>query len=88
MPSFIPPTQRIATAASASCDPVRDGSVLEKPFADGGYPGPEFRNALAKILPRPETEIVKRSDQAKGFAVLPKRWIVDGSTSSEPHCPA
>ena len=46
---------------------------LKKLFADGGYQGPEFRNALAKIL---ETEIVK-SDQAKGFVVLPKRWIVE-----------
>jgi hypothetical protein len=26
--------------------------------------------------------IVKRSDAAKGFAVWPERWIVDGSTSS------
>ena len=35
-------------------------------------------NALAKILPCLETEIVKRSDQAKGcFVPLPKRWIVE-----------
>ena len=26
---------------------------------------------------RVEVEIVKRSDAAKGFAVLPKRWIVE-----------
>jgi transposase len=50
---------------------------LKKLFADGGYQGPEFRNALAKILPHLETEIVKRSDQAKGFVLLPKRWIVE-----------
>jgi transposase len=50
---------------------------LKKLFADGGYQGPEFRNALAKNLPHLETEIVKRSDQAKGFVVLPKRWIVE-----------
>jgi hypothetical protein len=30
-----------------------------------------------KILPYLETEIVKRSDHVKGFAVLPKRWIVE-----------
>jgi putative transposase len=34
-------------------------------------------SALAKILPYLETEIVKRSDQAKGFVQLPKRWIVE-----------
>jgi transposase len=28
-------------------------------------------------LPHLRTQIVKRSDQAKGFVVLPKRWIVE-----------
>ena len=50
---------------------------LEKLFADSAYQGPIFGNALAKILPDLETEIVKRSDQAKGFVQLPKRWIVE-----------
>lgn len=36
-----------------------------------------FQKALAKILPQLETEIVKRSDQVKGFVVMPKRWIVE-----------
>ena len=50
---------------------------LKKLFADGGYQGPEFRKALAKILPHLKAEIVKRSDQAKGFVVLPRRWVVE-----------
>src|SRR5476649_713296 len=50
---------------------------LKKLFADGGYQGPVFQKALAKILPQLEIEIVKRSDQVKGFSVLPKRWIVE-----------
>jgi transposase len=50
---------------------------LRKRFADSAYQGPIFHGALAGILPRIETEIVKRSDQAKGFVVLPKRWIVE-----------
>jgi transposase len=50
---------------------------LQKLFADSAYQGPIFGNALAKILPRVETEIVKRPDQAKGFVQLPKRWIVE-----------
>jgi transposase len=50
---------------------------LKKLFADAGYQGPKFQKALAKIRPCLETEIVKRSDQVKGFAVLPKRWIVE-----------
>jgi len=50
---------------------------LQKLFADGGYQGPEFQKALAKTLPHLETEIVKRSDHAKRFAVLPRRWVVE-----------
>jgi putative transposase len=50
---------------------------LKKLFADSAYEGPIFHTALAKILPYLETEIVKRSDQLKGFVVLPKRWIVE-----------
>ena len=50
---------------------------IAKLFADSAYQGPIFGNALAKILPGLETEIVKRSDQAKGFVRLPKRWIVE-----------
>ena len=50
---------------------------LKKLFADGGYQGPEFHTALTKLLPQLETEIVKRSDHAKGFVVLPRRWVVE-----------
>jgi transposase len=52
---------------------------LKKLFADGGYQGPEFRKGLAKTLPYLEPEFVKRADRAKGFVVLPKRWIVERS---------
>ena len=47
---------------------------LKKLFADAAYQGPHFQKALAKILPHLETDIVKRSDQIKGFAVLPKSY--------------
>jgi putative transposase len=50
---------------------------LEKLFADGAYAGPIFHQPLTKILPGLDAEIVRRSDQAKGFVVLPKRWIVE-----------
>ncbi len=50
---------------------------LKKLFADGGYQGPQFEQAAAKILPELQVEIVKRSDQAKGFQILPKRWVVE-----------
>ena len=52
---------------------------VEKLIADAGYQGPQFANALAKALPHIEIVIVKRSDQARGFVLLPKRWIVERS---------
>jgi len=67
----------------------RDGGVLVmatlfgafpfllKLYADGGYQGPEFRTAIDKVIADVNVEIVKRSDQAQGFVVLPKRWIVE-----------
>jgi transposase len=66
----------------------RDGGVLVmatlfglypfllKLYADGGYQGPVFQAGLRRVCRQVEVEIVKRSDHAKGFAVLPKRWIV------------
>ncbi|MFJ2954657.1 transposase [Streptomyces sp. NPDC087270] len=48
---------------------------LEMVWADGGYTGGIITHcltALALVL-----AIVKRSDDMRGFAVLPKRWIVE-----------
>ena len=47
-------------------------------FADGGYQGPATAAAV-HALGAWRLEIVKRPDQAKGFVVLPKRWIVERS---------
>src|SRR6202046_5754604 len=47
---------------------------LLKLYADGGYQGPEFQKALKRVLSKAEVEIVKRSDRAKGFVVLPRRY--------------
>src|ERR1700723_696865 len=67
----------------------RDGGVLVmatlfglhpfllKLYADGGYQGPIFQSAVRKVLRQIDVEIVKRSDIAKGFAVLPQRWMVE-----------
>ena len=52
---------------------------LRKLFADGGYQGKRFRRAVKKAMANVTVEIVKRSDKAKGFVVLPKRWIVERS---------
>ena len=36
-----------------------------------------FGRAVAKIMAQVNIEIVKRSDHAKAFVVLPKRWVVE-----------
>ena len=50
---------------------------LLKLYADGGYQGPQFAAGLQRVCQRINVEIVKRSDAAKTFVVLPKRWIVE-----------
>ena len=49
---------------------------LRHVFADSAYGGPKLRDAL-KPLGDWTIEIVRRSDKAKGFEVLPRRWVVE-----------
>ena len=49
---------------------------LRHVFADGGYAGDKLRDALARIGEW-TLQIVKRSDKAKGFVLLPRRWVVE-----------
>ena len=50
--------------------------LLRHVFADGGYAGPKLRGALEKIG-RWTVQIVKRSDTAQGFEVIPRRWVIE-----------
>lgn len=45
-------------------------------FADGGYADEKLKRQMKKIG-RWTVEIIKRSDKAKGFEVLPRRWVVE-----------
>lgn len=45
-------------------------------FADGGYSGAKLKKRLQKIG-KWTLEIIKRSDKAKGFKLLPRRWVVE-----------
>jgi transposase len=49
---------------------------LRHVFSDGAYAGPKLRGALSKIGTW-TLEIIKRSDKAEGFEVLPRRWVVE-----------
>lgn len=45
-------------------------------WADGGYAGPKLGDWVIQMC-RWVLSIVKRSDDTSGFALLPKRWIVE-----------
>lgn len=45
-------------------------------FADGGYAGQKLRAAL-RGKGDWTIDIIRRSDKAKGFEVLPRRWVVE-----------
>lgn len=49
---------------------------LRHVFADGGYAGDKLRQAL-EAHGDWTLEIIRRSDTAKGFVLLPRRWVVE-----------
>ena len=49
---------------------------IERIYADGGYQGPKAAAAATRTGAW-VIDIVKRTDNAIGFEVLPKRWIVE-----------
>jgi transposase len=65
--------------------PVRRGMGRDRAHASACQAGrqqahrqpPRGGKSVKAVLSQVEVEIVKRSDQAKGFVVLPKRWVVE-----------
>lgn len=49
---------------------------LRHVFADGGYAGDKLRSALVGMGSW-TMQIIKRSDTAQGFEILPRRWVVE-----------
>lgn len=49
---------------------------LRHVFADGGYAGQKLRDIL-KGCGNWTIEIIRRSDTAEGFEILPRRWVVE-----------
>jgi len=76
------------TVTPASC-PERQGAqtVLEQVadwltrlrriWVDGGYTGEAFSDWVKERWPRIAVEVIKRSDDLRGFKVLPRRWVVE-----------
>jgi putative transposase len=77
-----------AIATPADC-PEREGGQqvlqrvgnwfprLRKLWVDGGYTGESFAQWVRAQWPKVEVEVVKRSDDLNGFAVVPRRWVVE-----------
>ena len=53
---------------------------LELVWADAGYNARQVNAAVAKV-PSLRIEIVNRSDDRKGFILLPRRWVVERTFS-------
>lgn len=77
-----------AVVTPASC-PERSGAQtvlnrvadwferLRRLWVDGGYSGEAFADWVKERWPKLAVEVIKRSDQVRGFAVLPRRWVVE-----------
>ncbi len=50
---------------------------LRKLWVDGGFGGEDFANHAKGLRTNIDVEVVKRSDTAQGFKVLPRRWVVE-----------
>jgi len=56
-----------------ACESYPDLSCI---FADGGYAGTKFRQAIA-TFDGPAIEIIRRPQAANGFVVIARRWVVE-----------
>jgi transposase len=50
---------------------------LRKLWVDGGYSGEDFAAWVKTQRALLDVEVIKRSDDTRGFTVLPKRWVVE-----------
>jgi len=50
---------------------------LRRLWVDGGYTGADFANWVKTLRPKLAVAVVKRSDDVRGFKVLPRRWVVE-----------
>ena len=56
--------------------------TIEHLFADGGYAGDKLEAAMLRVA-GPTIEVVKRPDDAKGFVVIARRWVVERTLHPE-----
>ena len=66
------------SGAKDAFDKLSDDTIasLKKVWADGGYAGENFLNLVHEML-QSALEITYRPPNAKGFVVVPVRWVVE-----------
>jgi putative transposase len=79
----------LGVAVTPASTPERDGAQvllarvlgwytwLRLLWVDGGYTGETFAHWVKGLRPKLKVAVVKRSDDTRGFAVLPHRWLVE-----------
>ena len=67
-------------AAACLLEDISELSELKLIWVDGGYTGENFARVV-KQLCNAKVEVIKRSDNASGFQLLPRRWVVERTFS-------
>ena len=67
-------------AVACLMEDLAELSQLELIWVDGGYTGENLARVVKKLC-NAEVEVIKRSDNASGFEILPRRWVVERTFS-------
>lgn len=68
-------------AVAVIADVLASFPTLKHLFADGGYAGAKLATALHAVSQLLRLDIVKRGDEATGFVLLVRRWVVERTLS-------
>lgn len=64
-------------APNVIADTMESFPTVERIYADNGYAGDQLNAAVLNLEHSPTIEIVRRPNQATGFVVIARRWVVE-----------